>query len=383
MRPLVYPAIFLLGSLLPHGTAWADTPATAAPVRSIDDVKRVIRKANDRWQRKNPKHGDAFWNRAVYHVGNMEAYDITREPAYLRFSQAWAEHNQWKGARSDEPARWRYTYGETDEFVLFGDWQVCFQVYMKLHALDPSPRKIARTREVMAYQMTTPQTDYIWWSDGLFMVMPTMTMLHGITGEDVYLAKLRQYFDYARELMYDAEAGLFFRDAKYVFPKHKSNNGGKDFWSRGNGWVFAALPRVIDGLPKDHKDRDHYLGIFRAMAASLAACQQDEGYWTRSLLDPGHAPGRETSGTAFFACGFLWGLRHGVLDTATYGPVARKAWDFLTTTALQEDGTVGYIQPIGERAIPGQVVDARSTADFGVGAYLMAAAEMARYLESR
>jgi unsaturated rhamnogalacturonyl hydrolase len=358
------------------------TIAASAQVPTLDEVKQVIRKANNRWQETNPVHGNAFWNRAVYHVGNMDAYEITREPSYLLYSDAWSRQNLWEGARSDDPAEWLYSYGETDRYVLFGDWQVCFQVYMKLHALAPAAEKIARTQEVMAYQITTPQNDYLWWSDGLFMVMPVMTRLHHITGDGLLLEKLRDYFDYARDLMYDAEAGLFFRDAKYVYPGHTTTNGIKDFWARGNGWVFAALPRVLDDLPEDHPDRAHYLDIFRSMADSLAASQQEDGYWTRSILDPAHAPGPESSGTAFFTYGYLWGLRNQVLDAAEYGPVALKGWDFLTRTALQANGTVGFIQPIGERAIPGQVVDSSSTADFGVGAFLMAAAEMARYAET-
>jgi unsaturated rhamnogalacturonyl hydrolase len=356
--------------------------ALAAPARTLDEIKQVIRKANDRWQDANPVHGNAFWNRAVYHVGNMDAYEITRESPYLRYSDAWSRQNLWEGARSDNPAEWLYSYGETDRYVLFGDWQVCFQVYMELHALAPAAEKIARTQEVMAHQITTPQNDYLWWSDGLFMVMPVMTRLHHITGDELFLEKLRDYFDYAVDLMYDAEAGLFFRDAKYVYPLHTTTNGLKDFWARGNGWVFAALPRVLDDLPANHPDRAHYLDIFLSMAASLAESQQEDGYWTRSIIDPAHAPGPETSGTAFFTYGFLWGLRNQVLDAAEYGPVALKGWDFLTQTALQANGTVGFIQPIGERAIPGQVVDASSTADFGVGAFLMAAAEMARYAKT-
>jgi unsaturated rhamnogalacturonyl hydrolase len=361
----------------------ASSHAETTPVRNLADVRNLIRKVNDHWQKTHPKHGDAFWNRAVYHVGNLDAYEITEEPSYRRYSEAWAERNLWKGARSDDRSKWLYSYGESDRYVLFGDWQVCFQVYMKLHELDPEEKKIARTKEVMGYQVTTSPNDYLWWSDGLFMVMPVLSQLHHGTGEEIYAKKLRDYFEAACKLMYDESEGLFFRDAKYVYPKHKSVNGKKDFWARGNGWVFAALPRVIDDLPKDHPDRAHYIGIFREMAASLAASQQDDGYWTRSMLDPAHAPGPETSGTAFFTCGFLWGLRTSTLDAETYAPVARKGWDFLTQTALQDDGTVGYIQPIGERAIPGQVVDARSTADFGVGAYLMAAAEMARLIQTR
>ena len=49
---------------------------------------------------------------------------------------------------------------------------------------------------------------------------------------------------------------------------------------------------------------------------------------------------------------------------------------------MQKDGSVGYVQPIGEKAIPGQVVDAKSTANFGVGAFLLAACEYVRYLEA-
>lgn len=40
----------------------------------------------------------------------------------------------------------------------------------------------------------------------------------------------------------------------------------------------------------------------------------------------------------------------------------------------------GYVQPIGEKAIPGQVVDANSTSNFGVGAFLLAACEMVHFL---
>lgn len=62
-------------------------------------------------------------------------------------------------------------------------------------------------------------------------------------------------------------------------------------------------------------------------------------------------------------------MNNGLLDKAAYQPVVMKAWNYLTTVALQPDGRIGYVQPIGEKAIPGQVVDANSTANFGVGAF--------------
>jgi rhamnogalacturonyl hydrolase YesR len=282
------------------------------------------------------------------------------------------------GAKSNDKTRWKHTYGETDDFVLFGDWQICFQTFVDLYMLDKDPKKIARAREVMEYAMSTERQDYWWWADGLYMVMPVMTKLYNVTGNPLYLEKLHQYFEYANSIMYDAGEKLYYRDAKYVYPAHKSVNGKKDFWARGDGWVFAGLAKVLNDLPKDDPYRAAYVARFKAMAGALKESQQPDGYWTRSILDPAHAPGPETSGTAFFTYGYLWGINNGVLDRQEYLPVVRKGWHYLTEVALQPDGKIGFVQPIGDRAIPGQVVDKNSTADFGVGAFLLASAEMAR-----
>ena len=97
----------------------------------------------------------------------------------------------------------------------------------------------------MEYQMSTPNNDYWWWADGLYMVMPVMTKLYNITKNPLYLEKLHEYLAYADSIMYDEEAGLYYRDGKYVYPKHKSVNGKKDFWARGDGWVLAGLAKVL------------------------------------------------------------------------------------------------------------------------------------------
>jgi unsaturated rhamnogalacturonyl hydrolase len=358
-----------------------------APVRDHDVTRvqavAVIDKVNTYWQARTPAAEWAFWNVAAYHTGNIEAYRVTGNPAWLRYSEAWAEHNRWMGAKSNDRSQWKYSYGETDDYVLFGDWQIAFQTYADLYELKRDPRRIARAREVMEYQMSTPNRDYWWWADGLYMVMPVMTKLYRITGERRYLDKLYDYFDYADGIMYDPDEQLYYRDAKYVYPRHKSVNGKKDFWARGDGWVFAGLAKVLADLPRDDPQRVRYVERFQAMAAAILRAQRPEGYWTRSMLDPGHAPGPETSGTAFFTYGFLWGINNGLLPREQYLPGALLGWNYLTTVAIQPDGKVGYVQPIGERAIPGQVVDRDSTAHFGVGAVLLAAAEMARLAERK
>ncbi|TWI67742.1 rhamnogalacturonyl hydrolase YesR [Pseudoduganella lurida] len=384
---IVAAACALAGCATDTTTAQGGAPQ-AAPVAGKPAAKAgraeviaAMNKVNTYWQKTTPSKEWAFWNVATYHTGNIEAYKVTRDEAALRYTKDWAEHNRWIGARSTDKSKWKYTYGETEDHVLFGDWQTSFQVYAELYKLDPNPAKIARAREVMEYQMGTPNKDYWWWADGLYMAMPVMTKLYNITGNKQYLAKMHEYYAYSKTIMYDREEKLFYRDARYVYPQHKSSNGKKDFWSRGDGWVFAALARVLEELPKDDPYRAEYVQDFRDMAVALKRSQQAEGYWTRSLIDPAHTPGPETSGTAFFTYGFLWGVNSGLLDRAEYLPVAQRGWQYLTTVAVQPDGRLGYVQPIGDRAIPGQVVDKNSTAHFGVGAFLLAGAEYVRLID--
>lgn len=357
--------------------------ALAAKPTEAEQVRAIIDRVNSYWQTNHSPCVWSFWDQAAYHTGNMEAYFLSGNERYRAYSEAWAEHNEWRGAKCNDKSKWRYeTYGEGDEFVLFGDYQICFQTYVDLYNLLPEPHKIARAREVMEYQMSTPNNDYWWWADGLYMVMPVMTKLYRVTGNPRYLEKLYEYICYSDSIMLDKETGFYYRDAKYVYPKHRSANGKKDFWARGDGWVLAGLAKVLKDLPAEYQHRQFFVDKFVRMAETVAATQQPEGYWTRSMMDPDHAPGPETSGTAFFTYGLLWGVNNGYLDKEQYLPVIRKAWSYLSKTALQKDGRVGYVQPIGEKAIPGQIVDENSTAPFGVGAFLLAACEYVRYLEA-
>lgn len=360
---------------------WGE-PASLSNMREARKVREIIINVNNHWQKNNSPKVRSFWDNAAYHTGNMEAYHLIGDRGYLEYSEAWADYNEWKGAKSDNRSEWKYSYGETDDYVLFGDYQVCFQTYLDLYNIKPDDYKIRRAREVMEYQMSTPKNDYWWWSDGLYMVMPVMTKLYKLTHNRMYLDKLYEYIQYSDRIMFDKDENLYYRDAKYVYPKHKSVNGRKDFWARGDGWVLAGLAKVLKDLPEDYVHYDFFLKKFKDMASAVAAVQQPEGYWTRSMMDPEHAPGPETSGTAFFTYGILWGVNNGILDKDTYLPVISRSWKYLAEVAYQNDGTVGFVQPIGEKAIPGQILDSRSTANFGVGAFLLAACEYVRFLES-
>ena len=167
------------------------------------------------------------------------AYRTTGEPTYLDFSTAWAEHNNWSGPTGDDPSKWTYTYGENN--VLFGDCQACFQVYSELYGLTPDEKRIARAKQVFEYQMGTAANDYLYWVDGLFMVMPAMSHLYRITQDGKYLEKMHDYWSYANSIMYDEETGLYYRDAKYVYPAHQTNSGKKRLLGTGRRMDIRGL----------------------------------------------------------------------------------------------------------------------------------------------
>ena len=373
--------LFLLFSLPISAKTW-----------TADQVKELITRVNTYWQQNNKAETRSFWDPAAYHTGNMEVYKLLKDDKQLDYTRRWAYHNNWSGATEADPSRWKYAnYGEGKDYVLFGDWQVCFQTYIDLYNLAIANGgtdadnyfMVKRAKEVMDYEAYSKKDDYWWWSDALYMVMPVMTKMYKLTGDVQYLDKLYENLLYSDRIMLDQETGLYFRDARYVYPNHKSVNGKKDFWARGDGWVLAGLAKVLQDLPKDYKHYKFFVDKFQRLADIVAKTQQKDGYWTRSILDPNHAPGPETSGTAFFAYGIMWGVNNGFLAKKDYKKCIDRAWQYISETAVQADGKVGYVQPIGDRAIPGQTVDANSQANFGVGAVLLAACEYYRYIDNQ
>lgn len=373
--------LFLLFSLPISAKTW-----------TADQVKELITRVNTYWQQNNKAETRSFWDPAAYHTGNMEVYKLLKDDKQLDYTRRWAYHNNWSGATEADPSRWKYAnYGEGKDYVLFGDWQVCFQTYIDLYNLAIANGgtdadnyfMVKRAKEVMHYEAYSKNDDYWWWSDALYMVMPVMTKMYKLTGDVQYLDKLYENLLYSDRIMLDQETGLYFRDARYVYPNHKSVNGKKDFWARGDGWVLAGLAKVLQDLPKDYKHYKFFVDKFQRLADIVAKTQQKDGYWTRSILDPNHAPGPETSGTAFFAYGIMWGVNNGFLAKKDYKKCIDRAWQYISETAVQADGKVGYVQPIGDRAIPGQTVDANSQANFGVGAVLLAACEYYRYIDNQ
>ncbi len=368
-----------------HTTALAIAIAAtlAAAAQTSGEILQAIRRVNDTYQANHNPYHSAFWDNAAYHTGNIEAYRLTGDAKYYLYSDSWCRHNAWSGARQHDKASWKYlTYGEDDDHVLFADWQTCFQTYLDMNELIPGSYKTERALDVMRYQCSLPQNDFWWWSDALYMAMPVLSKLFLLTGDTTYLDKLRSCFLWSDSLMWDPAAQLYYRDAKYIWPKVTTRcDGGKSFWARGDGWVLAGLAKVLADMPADYKGRDIFLTRFRQLAQGVARCQRPQGYWSRSMLCEDDAPGPETSGTAFFCYALTWGINAGILPHDDYKPVIDLAWQYLYNTALQPDSTIGYVQPIGERPDPDRQVGPESQAPFGTGAWLLAACERIRHLD--
>jgi hypothetical protein len=175
-----------------------NTLAAQAKQWTADEVRNIISRVNTYWQTNNPAEVRSFWDNAAYHTGNIEVYKLFSEKEgkknstewtkerqqMLDYSIRWAEHNQWKGAKEPDPAKWKYkNYGEGQDYVLFGDWQICFQTYIDLYLIGNGQQpvsntqdpKIKRAIEVMSYEADSKASDYWWWADALYMVMPVVT----------------------------------------------------------------------------------------------------------------------------------------------------------------------------------------------------------------
>jgi rhamnogalacturonyl hydrolase YesR len=195
-------------------------------------------------------------------------------------------------------------------------------------------------------------------------------MLAKATGDEKYLAYLHAFFWDVQAELFDKEAGLFYRDKRFI--GQTSPHGKKVLWSRGNGWAFAGTARILDWLPADDPDRPHYVELLKTMAAAIAKAQGVDGLWRPNLADPAEYSMPESSGSSFFCYGIAWGINHGVLDRATYLPVVQKGWRGLTRV-VTADGQVQWGQPVGDRPV---AVKQEDTHEYVTGAFLLTGSEM-------
>jgi len=304
---------------------------------------------------------DLNWLRATFYTGDMALYRASHQPRYLDEMMKIAEENHWMLG---------HAANGSDSFA---DILAVSQLYTELYFIKKDPQMLADTRKRFDQIIANPKRgrEDWWWCDALFMAPPAFARLTAVTGDEKYLDFMdKQWWDTV-EFLYDPEHHLFYRDKNFL--TKKESNGQPVFWSRGNGWVLAGTARVLQYMPKDFPSRPRYVHLFQQMSEKIASLQQPDGFWRASLLDPTSFPNPETSGTALFCYGLAWGINAGILPRGQYLPIVTSAWKALASAVDPATGKLGWVQTVGFKPAG---VKADDTAEFGVGAFLLAGTEM-------
>ena len=210
--------------------------------------------------------------------------------------------------------------------------------------------------------------------------------LYEIEPQQRYLDHAMNSYKWSRDTLagglFNKKEGFWWRDKDYV-PPYKEKDGSNCYWSRGNGWVYAALVRVMQTLPKTDKNYQYLKNDFILMSKAILKSQREDGYWNVSLVCPANYSGPEMTGTGLFLYGMAWGVQQGILPRATYQKAMDKVWKALAAS-VHEDGFIGYNQGTGKDPAAGQPVTFTSVPDFedyGTGCLLLGAVEYYKLLK--
>jgi unsaturated rhamnogalacturonyl hydrolase len=311
-----------------------------------------------------------IWTRGVYYEGLMALYKLRPDTSYLNYAVRWGEFHKW-GMRSGIKTR-------------NADDQDCGQTYIDLYLIDTIKKeRIADIKASIDNMLSTEKIDDWNWIDAIQMSMPVYARLGAIYKDDRYFKRMYDMYMYTKlkhgtNGLYNVKDRLWWRDKDFV-PPYKEPNGEDCYWSRGNGWVLAALVRTMDFLPKSSTYKKEFITTYKEMVNALVACQRSDGFWNVSLHDPSHFGGKEVTGTALFVYGIAWGINNGTLNKKKYLPVVMKAWNGLVTESVHPDGFLGYVQGTGKEPKDSQPVgydNVPDFEDFGLGCFLLAGSEV-------
>lgn len=312
------------------------------------------------------------WVYGALFDGMAALADVSPDPRFADVLVAHGERQGWELERRPFHAddyvigrSWVWAYERTGDAKTIGVLKSRFDAIIAAAPAGP----LDYGRDPPPFQESACQLRWCW-ADALFMGPPTFVALAQATGDKKYLDYADREFWATTDFLFDKSEHLFARDSRFF--TRRGEHGEKIFWSRGNGWVYAGLVRMLQLLPAAHPSRPRYVALFREMSARLVKLQKPDGYWPVSLLSPTDATPPETSGTGFYTYGLAYGVRTGMLPEPVYRAAAESGWRALAT-AVAPDGKLGWVQQIG---VGPDAVHAEDTQLYGVGAFLFAGSEM-------
>lgn len=317
------------------------------------------------------KHSQTGWHNGALYVGMFEWAEQSGNKKVFKFLNEVGKNNGWHMEKRQYHA----------DDICVG------QTFIRMYEKYGKPEMIIPVRERAYYVATHPsdaplskndpvgKNDRWSWCDALFMAPPVYAQLYRITGDQVYLDYMNSEYRVCTDSLYDRNDHLYYRDCIRI-PK-REKNGAKQFWGRGNGWVYGGLCLIMENLPEGHPSRSYYEKIYLEMTEKIVDLQDKNGSWHTSLLDYETYPDAENSSSAFFTYGLAWGLNHGMLKGGRYEKAMQKAWKALVGY-VNEEGKLGYVQQVA--GSPG-AAGADATEVYGVGAMLLAGSEISRLIK--
>ncbi|HWO60775.1 MAG TPA: glycoside hydrolase family 88 protein [Umezawaea sp.] len=295
-------------------------------------------KASTYWVDTDPDQATNNWSNALFHVGNLAQVRTTGISNHKTWP--WTEANQWQLPPASTP--------------FAPDSQASGEAYLDVWYFHQEDRVLDPLRANLAAEATSVangHTGYWTTPDALNLSLPSFTRTGVMDSDQTLLDASRTLFRDARKRLFSDFTGLW-----------RGN-------TQANGFAASGLAKAVLALPTDSPLRAEYARTLKRSAETLRRLQRPDGFWNAELL----FGGKESSGTALITYALAAGINAGVLDQATYLPVVRKGWQALTTSALQDSGRLGYVQPRGSHR-PAGVDD---SAAFAVGAYLTAGQQVA------
>ncbi len=345
----------------------ASSTQAADPWTQVDSIKSAVKAVQTQWIKDHPNPIANTWNPAVYHIGAMEVWKRTKDSATLAYSKAWADNHNWAPANA--------TTSHPDDMN-------CGNAYADLLAAGAKPATPTAFEKNLDGVFKTHATDTWEIVDYLFMSMPMWVKWSKIKKDSTYANYILPLWtnNWQTRKLWDSANGLYFRDKNWFYPAVKSKNGKPVFWSRGDGWAFAAHARTLEELSATSSLRPPLLDRYLKIAEGIRKAQNGDGFWRASLLDSADVPNPELSGTALDLSAIAWGLRKKLLDQTVWEPVFNKGWKAVWTTARRPGGHLGWCQDVGFAPAP---ATENFQNDFCTGAFLLAGAETISWLEAK
>ena len=373
---------FIKATLVIVCCLWLVQTSTAQKLAAKKQVLQTITLANKYFMEKWPDAGKPIfvpsrnrtwpshiWTRAVYYEGLMALYSVDKQKAYYNYAMDWSAKHNWS-LRDGIKTR-------------NGDNQACGQTYIDLYLIDKNKSHIDSIKASIDLMMQSDKIDDWHWVDAIQMAMPVFAKLGVIYKDTNYFNRMYQMYAFTKykhgdKGLFNAAEGLWWRDKDFD-PPYKEPNGEDCYWSRGNGWVVAALVRILNTIPKNETHRAEYLSDYKNMMTALAKIQRNDGYWNASLHDSTNFGGKELTGTSLFVYGMAWGINNKILDAKTYLAIVTKAWNAMAKESVHANGFLGWVQGTGKEPKESQPVTydrEPDFEDFGLGCFLLAGSEV-------